>query len=587
MIIKSQEHSYEAIQALPHEGDVLHYLGRDQKGLEVHLISMGRGENLKEFMPILSELDGNAAFTDLKEYFLEDGILWMVFHWVKGRTLNALLSSPEPKQAPAERFGLGRQLMEQIILKMMPVYLQQEVLTPERVIVGEDQSLGFYYSFGSWPDYPAVTEDAGNQSVKAILKLLLEKEEESGLYPEWNTWLASATDSWQGGTLELYQEYLKLMPVFSAEREKEKGRAGFRERWKKRLPRILAVVKIAAGITVLAAAAVGAVGLWKDKVEPVIEAASMWKAVYVDGETLEPEEVESTAQTEAETVETSGQDPDNGRGERYREDGSLCYKGGLKDGLYDDTGTLYYPNGAIDYQGGFAFGKKEGDGCLYTDTGILYYEGGFKKDVFEGQGKLYDCDTGSLVYEGGFSGGKYSGQGVLYDGSTEFPKYVGNFRLGKYDGQGLEYDSTGSLLYEGEFLLGKFHGKGILYDPATGGVLEQGLFRNGIFTGPEESQETGTGQDGGSGEDGAGADGSGSQSGQSDAGSRTSPAAQPSVADPSAQPSLDPGTDSGQNPETQNADSRNPENYGPGMTQAEAQETARQEQTGPGIQSIQ
>lgn len=593
MIIRSQEHSYEAIQALPGEGDVLHYLGRDGDGAEAHLISMGRGDKLREFMPILSELDGNAAFTDLKEYFLEDGILWMIFQWKRGRMLSACLSGEAgaagqggpgegTKLTPAQRFDLGRQLMEQLILKMIPVYLQQEILTPERVIVGEDGSPGFYYSFGDWKGYSGTPEDGGNRSVCAVLKLLFQQEEASGLYPEWSDWLAMDIGSGQEGLLGLYQEYLKLMPVFSTERKKEKGKAGFGERWKKRLPRIFSFIKIAAGLVVLAAAIAGAVGLWKAKVEPVIVAASQWKAVYVDGETLAPLASESSAGEETEAEPEPGKDPDNGRGERYRADGSLCYKGGLKDGLFDDTGTLYYPNGEIDYQGGFAFGKKEGEGCLYTDTGILFYEGGFRKDVFEGQGRLYDADTGNLVYEGGFSGGKYSGQGVLYDGSTKFPRYVGSFRLGLYDGQGVEYDGTGSLLYEGEFLLGKYHGKAILYDPATGIEVEGGVFRNGIFVGTEAGEEGGGDAGGQSGASNSGnAAGPGNTTSQA---SQSVPPGQPSQATPST--SSKPLPQSSASPEgtaSQHSESPNPNSGGPGMTQAAKQETAPTKEIGPGI----
>lgn len=559
MVISSQEHSYEVIRVLPGEGDVNHYLGRNEQAQDVHLILMGQADELKSFFPFLSEMEGNAAFTDLLEYFLQDGVLWMVFSWKQGQPLEEYLKEPHTS---AERFDMARQLMEQLILRMMPVCLQREVLTPGRVIVGEDKTLGFYYTFGSWREYGSV-QDAGKtdnsgasaQSAArflcALLKVFFLAEEESGLYPEWNEWIAAAGSKEQADVLDIYQEYVKLTPVFTVEREKKK-KPGFKDKVKKHLPRILAAVKILAGITVMAAAFFGAVSMWKEKVTPVIEAVSVWKAVYVDGETLKPDEEETVRESE-ETEAISETDPDNGRGERFRANGSLCYKGGLKDGLYDDTGTLYYPDGTIAYQGGFSFGKKEGEGCLYTDAGSIFYEGGFKKDQFEGAGKLYDADMGNLVYEGSFSGGRYDGDGVLYDAATEFPVYVGGFRLGKYDGKGLQYDGGGNLLYEGEFLLGSYHGEGVIYDPSTGAVLLEGIFRNNVYIGPkaEDGEEELSGYD----------------------------EEQPDGAD-EAQTEEESGEASG------GEAAGGPDSFGPGISEESEQETADSVEIGPGIPKV-
>lgn len=548
MVISSQEHSYEVIRVLPAEGDVNHYLGRNEEAWDVHLILMGQSDALKAFYPFLSEMEGNAAFTDLIEYFLLDSVLWMVFSWKQGQTLAEYLKEPH---AAAERFDMARRLMEQLILKMVPVCLQREVLTPERVIVGVDKSLGFYYSFAGWREYGQVRaaggddgsvllEESAARPLCALLKGFFLAEEESGLYPEWSEWLTAAETREQAEVLDIYQEYVKQTPVFTVEREKKK-KPGFKDRIKKHLPRILAAVKIIAGITVMAAAFMGAVSMWREKVAPVIEAASMWKAVYVDGETLKPDEEETVRESE-ETETVPETDPDNGRGERYREDGSLCYKGGLKDGLYDDTGTLYYPDGTIAYQGGFSFGKKEGEGCQYTDTGSIFYEGEFKKDQFEGIGKLYDADLGNLVYEGGFSGGRYDGEGVLYDAATELPVYVGGFRLGKYDGRGLQYDGGGSLLYEGEFLLGNYHGEGVIYDPLTGVVLLEGIFRNNVYIGPKAD------------------DGDGELSGRDETQSET---------------------ESGEAPDGEAMEE--PDSFGPGISEEPQPETTDSGEIGPGI----
>lgn len=598
MIIRSGDISYEVMQALPGEAGVSHYLCRERESQEqCHLVSMGKTKGLGEFIPFLAELEANAAFTDLKGYFLEEDILWLVFAWEGGEPLGEYLRNPH---SPGERFALGCQVMERLILLMMPACIQWEALEPGRMYVKEDGTPCFFYSLGNWKAYAGLDASMALGRLGDLLELFFQKEEETGLYPEWEEFLDRLEAGEWTELLDIYKAYLELLPVFSQERKKEK-KPGFKEKFKKLQPRLLAVVKIALGLTVLAAAAVSAVELWKGKVAPVVDAAVVWKAAYVDGETpeTEPEAEETTGDaTEEET------DPDNGRGERYRKDGSLCYRGGLKDGLYDDRGTLYYPNGEIAYQGGFAFGKKEGEGCLYTDTGILFYEGEFKKDLFEGQGRLYDGDTGSLVYEGGFSGGRYGGEGALYDGETGFPRYVGNFRLGKYDGMGLEFDLNGSMFYEGEFLLGRRHGKGTLYDPLTGAVLFEGVFRNDNYIGPLEDKDrqgenpedaggdekTEMGEEGGPEENAVIADEGGTEGNIQEGGS---PEAEKDGAESvrAAGESLEEGvteskegTETGGSDRDQQADSSSPQaSPGPGAAQTEAQGESRPMEIGPGV----
>lgn len=573
MVIRSQNFIYEVIQALPKEGEVSHFLCRETESQEeFHLVSMGRADGLGDFIPFLAELGANAAFTDLKEYFLEGGSLWMVLAWEQGEPLEEYLKRPHSAE---ERFALGGLVMERLILLMMPACIQWEALEPGRIYVSEKGAPCFFYSFENWKAYRGLDASMALGRLGDLLELLFQKEEESGLYPEWEAFLDRLEAGEWTEVLDIYKAFLELLPVFSQERKKEKKHTGFKDKMKKMLPRILAVVKIALGLTVLVAAAVSAVELWKGKIAPVVEAASVWKAVYVDGETLEPETQET-----AETSPEEETDPDNGRGERYREDGSLCYKGGLKDGLYDDTGTLYYPDGEIAYQGGFAFGKKEGEGSLYTDTGLLYYEGEFKKDLFEGGGKLYDGDTGELVYEGGFSGGRYEGEGVLYDPETRFPRYVGNFRLGTYDGQGLEYDLSGNLIYEGEFLLGRHHGEGILYDPQTGAVLLEGVFRNDNYIGPLEAEGEGEAGEGEAGIEGVAGE---SEAVEGERGAEAE-AGEGETAEGESSTEAEAGEDEAKEGESGVKAEDGKAEGGPGITQAAAFLESQPKEIGPGIE---
>lgn len=482
MIINSKDNSYRVIQVLS-EGDASHYLCRREDGkCPYHLVQLDRGRVGGQGIPFLIELEENEVFTDFVEYFLLDPWIYLVFVYPGGEPLSRVL---EDDTCSVEiRLTLGQKILERFILMGIPTYLQWEVLEPDFLRVNEGGEVEFYYPMESVSCYGDIKPEDVWSRFALLLKKLLKPEEDGGLYPELAVFLADLADGTWQDIMEVYQNYLLLLPVFTQERKTEKEK---KEPWPARLKnlgtKLLGTAKIVMGLGVLVSAIALLPGLWAEKVKPVLDAAALWKAVYVDGETLE-EESEEEPETEK---ESESEDMDNGKVTRYWENGQFLYKGDMVDGLYEGTGTLYYADGVICYQGEFSFGKKEGDGSLFTEEGILQYEGGFHRDEYEGEGKLYG-ETGTLIYEGGFSRGKYHGTGMLFDPMTDFPVYDGTFRLGYYDGEGVEYDSEGSLRYEGGFLLGVYHGQGIYYDEVTGNVLMEGEFRNGIFVTPKEEE---------------------------------------------------------------------------------------------------
>lgn len=467
MMIRSRDFTYEVIERLPDVETVRHFRCRCMEdGVEYHLVQlMGKPGMAK--IPGVLELVENPAFTELKEYFVDQEMLSLVFPYPQGDSLETCLAGRKG-WTMAERFAVGQAVMERIILLQVPEWILGSVLDVG-AIYPEQEPLGFYY-FYSVLEQPGW--DGIQSGLSALAAKLFEMELDGGRYPEIQGYQSRLMAGELTGMMEVYQSYLELMPVCGEDRSlPEKEKVPLKERLEKWKKRSLTAFKLLMGAAVLLTAVTMIPKLWKEEVQPVVEAAALWKSVYVDGETLEPE-------TEPEP-ETTEEEPENGQVTRYWDNGNICYKGAVVDGMYEGRGTLYYPHGGIEYQGEFEFGRKNGEGSLYTEEGILLYEGGFKRDKYEGEGKLYDEKNGNLIYDGGFSGGKYDGSGVLFDKWSEFPVYDGTFRLGYYDGNGVEYDSSGAPRYEGEFLLGVYHGYGVYYDAYSGLVLMEGEFRNG------------------------------------------------------------------------------------------------------------
>lgn len=475
MIIRSRESTYEVIERLPDGAAACHFRCRcAEDGAEYHLAGF-TGTSAMAEGPAVLELAKNPAFTELKEYFVEREALYLVFPYPAGSSLAACLEE-KTDWAAMERFSVGQGVLERIILLQIPDWLLGGVLEPE-AIYPEQEPVGFYY-FYTEPDREKTEWEGIQAGIAGVAAGLLGKEIGKGRYPEIEAFLKRLEDGAFSDMMEIYRAYLELMPVCGEDRSPPKAeKIPLRERLKKWGKRLLTAFKLLMGAAVLISAVTVLPRMWKEQVQPVAQAAALWKAVYVDGETLEAEtEKEAKEEAEPGPGETEAE---NGQVTWYWDNGSVCYKGTVADGMYEGRGTLYYPHGGIAYQGDFEFGRKHGEGSLYTEEGILLYDGGFKRDQYEGEGKLYDKDNGNLIYEGGFSGGKYDGAGVLFDKWSEFPVYDGTFRLGYYDGKGVEYDSSGAPRYEGEFLLGVYHGHGVYYDARTGLVLMEGEFRNG------------------------------------------------------------------------------------------------------------
>ena len=476
MIIRSRDFTYRVIRQLAGSEGIAHYqCFCEQDREEYQLVRIPAADLNQTLLMQILELDENSAFMDLKEFFLEQEILTLVFCWPLGCSLYQYME--QASRSLNERFLLGQRIIERLLLQQTPDWLLSGSLSPQSVYPEQDPVRFLYLTGNEGPE----------SGLLILFTYLFAQETAEDLYPEITDFLQTLTaendlPEGENKLLWIYQQYLKLLPACGESRSLVLPvRESLMARGKRLGQRFLTGIKLLTGLTVLLAAVIMLPALWQENIVPVVEAAVLWKAVYVDGETL----TAGPEPTAAETVAESPADPDNGQVVRYWENGKVSYRGNLADGFYDGWGTRYYANGLMEYQGEFLFGRKEGEGCLYTPDGMVLYEGGFKRDRFEGQGRLYDEKTGVLIYDGEFSGGKYSGAGFLFDPYTAYPKYDGTFRQGYYDGYGTEYGDNGARLYEGGFLLGVYHGPGIYYDTATGEVMLEGEFRNGLLIIPE------------------------------------------------------------------------------------------------------
>lgn len=100
----------------------------------------------------------------------------------------------------------------------------------------------------------------------------------------------------------------------------------------------------------------------------------------------------------------------NGRGKRYRKDGTLVYEGECKDGKEHGLGKSYYfYDGTLLYDGEWKDGTWNGLGKYYRRDGTLCYEGEFRDRKYHGRGKEYCRVSGMLKHDGRFEEGRFVG----------------------------------------------------------------------------------------------------------------------------------------------------------------------------------
>lgn len=171
------------------------------------------------------------------------------------------------------------------------------------------------------------------------------------------------------------------------------------------------------------------------------------------------------------------------------DDGTEVYTGPLLHGYRHGVGTIVYRDGRS-YEGNFTNDEREGRGKRFRSDGTLYYRGQWKNDTMTGHGKyMYPCTADSEwgYYEGDFRNSKYDGSGKLFDKAGVL-RYDGMWKVDKH-GHGT-FIFTNALGEETHQYTGEFCEGHILKDDGTKGTYryphgdtrwKQGVWRDGVF----------------------------------------------------------------------------------------------------------
>lgn len=135
--------------------------------------------------------------------------------------------------------------------------------------------------------------------------------------------------------------------------------------------------------------------------------------------------------------------------------GGYCYRGELKDGLYDGYGVLAFGDSVV-YSGQWKQGKRDGRGTV-TDPLGRKVSGTWRADTLV-SGTMVDS---AGCYEGGFNGRFLAEGHGIYRGS-DGSWYNGNWHEGVRSGFGCAADNDGKVK-SGEWKDGKYRGERLTY----------------------------------------------------------------------------------------------------------------------------
>merc|ERR1712194_390531 len=106
----------------------------------------------------------------------------------------------------------------------------------------------------------------------------------------------------------------------------------------------------------------------------------------------------------------------------------LWMQGNFDSGIISGSDCcIYFPNGNPQYRGQMRNGKKEGTGTAYHFDGSISFKGQFRNDLPFGKNTCAYNVNGKLEYRGGQSNGHYFGFGYVSYNNGQV-KYIGEFQ---------------------------------------------------------------------------------------------------------------------------------------------------------------
>lgn len=209
MIIQTLGKKYVVIKCNSSDSQIDRFLCREDTSDEQYTIVRIKDRKwIEETMEFLVKAAENSAFTDFKSCFSSEEYFHVVFSFGEGDTLQEKMKNEA--SSLKERFAIGRNLLEQLMVLKMPDYFMQDCLTPETIVVLPDLEILFQYELKNIHQYRDYGFDSVCSQLYQVFEFLFHRELSNRQIPL----LKSFLNQLQSGTwkelMAIYREYAEI-----------------------------------------------------------------------------------------------------------------------------------------------------------------------------------------------------------------------------------------------------------------------------------------------------------------------------------------------------------------------------------------
>lgn len=183
MKIETIDNAYTVISCSLIEEDRDIYLCRDMNYERPYTIVRLKGKNkINHALEIISMEKNNAYFTDLRDFFISQGDLFVVFSCIRGVPLKKYLNG---QLSYEERILIGENILKKLVMFKLSPYFICQCLKPENILITDSLDVFFKYTLDNIEEYESFDRSGAAKSCCSILQIIFEEElKEGGCRPQ-------------------------------------------------------------------------------------------------------------------------------------------------------------------------------------------------------------------------------------------------------------------------------------------------------------------------------------------------------------------------------------------------------------------
>lgn len=183
MKIETIDNAYTVISCSLIEEDRDIYLCRDMNYERPYTIVRLKGKNkINHALEIISMEKNNAYFTDLRDFFISQGDLFVVFSCIRGVPLKKYLNGQLSNE---ERILIGENILKKLVMFKLSPYFICQCLKPENILITDSLDVFFKYTLDNIEEYESFDRSGAAKSCCSILQIIFEEElKEGGCRPQ-------------------------------------------------------------------------------------------------------------------------------------------------------------------------------------------------------------------------------------------------------------------------------------------------------------------------------------------------------------------------------------------------------------------